>query len=166
MISSIELDGRLAASSESQISTPRLLEEKYQLKFKKFNQKEGYRLLGIKAEHKVRKKKKANRGWAGGLRGRQGGAPGKEGGRLTRGRYTLDRRHTPYNRCNWDQVPQRGPAPSVSPRSTPDEGIRADPGAESGSSTALKTGASAGGGRGGGRSLMMLSQPGRPGRTA
>ena len=101
-----------------------------------------------------------------GCEGRQGGAPGKEGGRLTRGRYTLDRRHTPYNRCNWDQVPQRGPAPVVSPRSTPDEGIRADPGAESGSSTALKTGASAGGGRGGGRSLMMLSQPGRPGRTA
>ena len=116
---------------KSQISIPRLLEEKYQFKFFKFNQKEGHRLLGIKAEHKVRKKRHMGRagGCEGGRERRQGGAPGRKEGRLTRSSYTLDQRHTRYNRCNRNQAPQRRPAPAVSARSTPDEGIRADPGA-------------------------------------
>lgn len=85
---------------KSQISIPRLLEEKYQFKFLKFNQKEGHRLLGIKAEHKVRKKKANGEGGGceEGRERRQGGAPGRKRGRLTRRSYTLDRRHTSYNR--------------------------------------------------------------------
>ena len=64
---------------KSQISIPRLLEEKYQFKFFKFNHKEGHRLLGIKAEHKVRKKRHMGR--AGGAReAGRGAREGLQGG--------------------------------------------------------------------------------------